>query len=93
MTRADAVTPVRHAVLDDVDSPLGGVRLRPSGYGAGGPEPRQRFQQLFFPDGVAFEGNGSVRTAVTAPDFNYLRGTEAGKEGLVDQTGIEPVTS
>ena len=26
-------------------------------------EQRQRFQQLFFPDGIAFDGNGVVRTA------------------------------
>ena len=56
-------------------------------------EQRQRFQQLCCPDGIAFEGNGFVRTAVTAPAFSYLRGIETGNEGLVDQTGIEPVTS
>ena len=56
-------------------------------------EQRQRFQQLFFPDGIAFDGNGFVRTALTAPAFSYLRPIEGGNEGLVDQTGIEPVTS
>jgi len=56
-------------------------------------EQRQRFQQLFFPDGISFDGNGFVRTAVTAPAFSYLRPILAGDEGLVDQTGIEPVTS
>ena len=56
-------------------------------------EQKQRFQQLFFPEGIAFNGNGFVGTAVTAPAFNYLRQIEAGNEGLVDQTGIEPVTS
>ena len=54
---------------------------------------RQRFQQLFFPEGIAFGGNQFVRTAVTAPAFSYLRPIETGNEGLVDQTGIEPVTS
>jgi protein gp37 len=34
-----------------------------------------------------------VRTAVTAPAFSYLRPIEDGNERLVDQTGIEPVTS
>lgn len=34
-------------------------------------EQRQRFQQLFVPDGIAFDGDGCVRTAVTAPAFNY----------------------
>jgi DNA invertase Pin-like site-specific DNA recombinase len=48
-------------------------------------EQRQRFQQLFFPEGIAFDGNGFVRTAVTAPAFSYLREIGAGKEGLVDQ--------
>jgi site-specific DNA recombinase len=54
---------------------------------------RQRLQQLFFPQGVAFDGNGFVGTAVTAPAFSYLRPAEGGGERMVDQTGIEPVTS
>jgi len=36
-------------------------------------EQRQRFQQLFFPDGIAFDGKGFVGTRVTAPAFSYLR--------------------
>ena len=56
-------------------------------------EQRQRFQQLFFPDGISFDGNRFVRTGATAPAFNYLRQIDAGNEGLVDLTGIEPVTS
>ena len=36
---------------------------------------------------------GFVRTAVIAPAFSYLRPIEAVNEGLVDLTGIEPVTS
>jgi hypothetical protein len=54
------------------------------------PDQRQWFQQLFFPEGISFDGNGFVRTAVTAPAFSYLRPIEAGNEGLVAQTGIEP---
>jgi hypothetical protein len=54
---------------------------------------RQRFQQLFFPDGIAFDGNRFIGTGATAPAFSYLRPVEAGNEGLVDLTGIEPVTS
>ena len=54
---------------------------------------RQRFQQLFFPDGIAFDGKGFVRTGATAPAFSYLREIRTGNEGLVDQTGVEPVTS
>ena len=48
-------------------------------------EQRQRFQQLFFPDGIAFDGNGFVRTAATAPAFSYLRPIEDGNERMVDQ--------
>ena len=48
-------------------------------------EQRQRFQQLFFPEGIAFDGNRFVRTAVTAPAFSYLRPIESGNEGLVAQ--------
>jgi hypothetical protein len=55
-------------------------------------EQRQRFQHLFFPDGIAFDGKCFVGTCVTAPAFS-LRPIEAGNEGLVDLTGIEPVTS
>jgi hypothetical protein len=29
-------------------------------------------QQLFFPEGIAFDGNRFNRTAVTAPLFNYF---------------------
>jgi hypothetical protein len=49
--------------------------------------------QLFFPDGIAFDGKGFVGTRVTAPAFSYLREIETENERLVDQTGIEPVTS
>ncbi len=56
-------------------------------------EQRQRFQQLLFPDGISVDRNSFVRTAVTAPAFSYLRTIEDRNERLVDQTGIEPVTS
>jgi hypothetical protein len=56
-------------------------------------EQRQRFQQLFFPDGIAFDGKGFVGTRVTAPAFSYLREIETENERMVDQTGVEPVTS
>ena len=42
---------------------------------------RQRFQQLFFPEGLAFDGERFVGTAATAPAFSYLRGISAGDEG------------
>ncbi len=56
-------------------------------------EQRQRFQQLFFPDGIAFDGNRFIGTGATAPAFSYLRDIETENERMVDQTGIEPVTS
>jgi hypothetical protein len=33
---------------------------------------RQRLQQLFFPDGVVFDGKGFVRTGVSTHAFKYL---------------------
>ena len=38
---------------------------------------KQRLQQLFFPEGIAFDGNRFNRTAVTAPLFNYLARSES----------------
>ncbi len=49
---------------------------------------RQRFQQLFFPEGLAFDGQRLVGTAATAPAFSYLREISAGDERVVDLTGI-----
>ena len=54
---------------------------------------KQRLQQLFFSNGVGFDGKRLVRTGVTLPVFNYLEPAEGSKKDLVDQTGIEPVTS
>ena len=42
-------------------------------------EQRQRFQQLFFPDGITFDGKGFAGTRVTAPAFSYLRGIRGRK--------------
>src|SRR6478672_7814569 len=55
-------------------------------------EQRQRFQQLFFPDGIPFDGKGFVRTGVTPPAFSCLRDMETGNEGLVgpEQRELEP---
>ena len=41
---------------------------------------KQRLQQLFFPEGIAFDGNRFSRTAVTAPLFKYL---ETGEQAEV----------
>jgi hypothetical protein len=53
---------------------------------------RQRFQQLFFPEGIAFDGRDFVRTAATAPAFSYLQPVAVGNEGLVGPPGFEPGT-
>jgi hypothetical protein len=52
---------------------------------------KQRLEQLFFPEGVAFDGNRFNRTAVTAPLFNYLASGESADERVVSPVGIEPV--
>ena len=54
---------------------------------------KQRLQQLFFPDGIRFDGKTLVGTGLTLPVFNYLSPISDEKKELVDQTGIEPVTS
>ena len=53
---------------------------------------KQRLQQLFFPEGIAFDGNRFNRTAATAPLFNYLAPSESADEKLVSREGIEPST-
>ena len=52
---------------------------------------KQRLQQLFFPEGIAFDGNRFNRTAVTAPLFKYLAAGEQAEESLASPTGFEPV--
>ena len=53
---------------------------------------RQRLQQLFFPEGIAFDGNRFNRTAATAPPFNYLAPSESADQKMVSPEGIEPST-
>ncbi len=53
---------------------------------------KQRLQQLFFPEGIAYDGNRFNRTAVTAPLFNYLAPSESADERVVSRVGIEPTT-
>jgi hypothetical protein len=50
----------------------------------------QRLQQLFFPEGIAYDGNRFNRTAATAPLFNYLAPSESADEKMVSLIGIEP---
>lgn len=53
---------------------------------------KQRLQLLFFPEGVAYDGNRFNRTAVIAPLFNYLESGETADERVVTQAGFEPAT-
>jgi site-specific DNA recombinase len=54
---------------------------------------KQRLQQLFLPEGIAFDGNQFNRTATTAPFFKYLAPGERREESLVSPEGIEPSTN
>ena len=44
---------------------------------------KQRLQQLFFPEGIAYDGNRFNRTAATAPLFNYLAPSDSADEKMV----------
>jgi hypothetical protein len=52
------------------------------------PERRQRFQQLFFPEEMVFDGQRFVGTVAIAPAFSYLREIRPAGDGVVDLTGI-----
>ena len=54
---------------------------------------KQRLQQLFFPEGIAFDGIRFNRTAVTAPLFKYLAPSDSADERVVSPVGIEPTTN
>jgi len=47
---------------------------------------RRRFQQLFFPEGMAFDGQRFVGTEATAPDFSYLRELRAEADGVASRS-------
>ncbi len=51
---------------------------------------KRRFQQVLFPEGVAFS-SGEFRTGAKCPLFNLLEKPEGEKSGLATLTGIEPV--
>jgi site-specific DNA recombinase len=51
---------------------------------------KQRLQQLFFPEGIAYDGTRFNRTAVTAPLFSYLSSSGGADERMVSRHGIEP---
>jgi hypothetical protein len=42
---------------------------------------KQRLQQLFFPEGVRFDGKRIVGTGVTQPVFNYLSPVSESEKG------------
>jgi hypothetical protein len=46
---------------------------------------QQRLQQLFFPEGIAYDGNRFNRTVVTAPLFNNFAPSERADERVVTQ--------
>jgi hypothetical protein len=48
---------------------------------------RQRLQQLFFPEGIAYGGNRFNRTAVTALLFRHLEPVERAESNLASPTG------
>jgi hypothetical protein len=50
---------------------------------------RQRLQQLFFPDGIAFDGKQFVRTGVTANAFRYLTAVDSSQNNLASPTGFD----
>jgi hypothetical protein len=54
---------------------------------------QQRLQQLFFPEGLGFDGKGFNRTKVTAPFFKYLEACEGSGERVVSPLGVEPRTN
>ena len=51
---------------------------------------RQRLQQLFFPDGIAFDGKQFVRTGLTANAFKYLIAADSSQNNLASPPGFEP---
>ena len=51
---------------------------------------KQRLQQLFFPEGIAYDGNRFNRTAATALLFKYLEPAERAEESVASPAGFEP---
>src|SRR5438552_18818450 len=51
---------------------------------------KQRLQQLFFPDGIAFDGKRFVRTAVTTHASNYLTCADGSENEVASLTGFVP---
>jgi hypothetical protein len=54
---------------------------------------KQRLQQLFFPEGISYDGKRFNRTVATAPLFRCTwRLQKVLRESLVSREGIEPST-
>ena len=51
---------------------------------------KQQLQQLFFPEGIAFDGKQFVRTGVTASAFRYLTTAHDSQNNLASLPGFEP---
>ena len=49
---------------------------------------KQRLQQVFFPEGVRFDGTKLVGAGATLPVFNYLNPVSDEKKELVDQNSV-----
>jgi len=46
---------------------------------------KQRLQQLFFPEGITYDGNRFNRTAATAPLFKYVEPAERAEESVASR--------
>ena len=51
---------------------------------------KQRLPQVFFPDGIRFDGNKLVGTGTTPPVFKYLNPISDPRKELVGLTGVKP---
>jgi hypothetical protein len=81
VTVAPKVPQVNAVEESDVDGILAfAERIPPRTSDLSSLEHKQRLQQLFFPEGIAFDGNRFNRTAATAPLFNYLAASESADE-------------
>jgi hypothetical protein len=49
---------------------------------------KQQLQALFFPEGIAYDGNRFNRTAAVAPLFNYLASSESADEKMVSRVHL-----
>ena len=56
------------------------------------PQLKRQLQAAVVPTGIDWDG-ASFGTVVTAPIFNVLGRFSSDLESVVDQTGVEPVTS